>query len=300
MNVLADAASYASASASVSSAASNSMPPKKNALKKKAPKLQHILMKLLNDESNPEAIWWLPGEKEFAINADKFPAVLDAHLPGTKYASFIRRLHKLGFSRQTRSLKKVYGTLPEHAVAFHHEKFRRDRPELMEELKNGYWKEAKARKSRGEASVTTRSPSPPPAVVGVPVSSLSLSDTPKKPGPPGQQTANELLEYAEALRQKNLVEQNEREVQLMLLRQRVAQEQAEMEQLLLLRQQRFQQEHFFAVLQQQQQQEQWVAAQAAGAEGATPPDTSSLLKMQLLQQQQAPFGGFVPGFARMY
>lgn len=278
MNVLADAASIASAS----SAESSSKPPKKTVLKKKSPKLQHILMKLLNDESAPEAIWWLPGEKEFAINADKFPAVLDAHLPGTKYASFIRRLHKLGFSRQTRSLKKVYGTLPEHAVAFHHEKFRRDQPHLMDELRNGYWKECKARKAREQGS---RSPSPttPPTAVAVPEAVASVA--PSKTVAPAGAPATDLIEYAEALRRKNQAEQNERELQLMMLRQRVAQEQAQMEQLLVFRQQRQQQENFLALMQQQQ----WAASLHAG--GPESPDF--LLRLQLLQQQQAqlnPFG----------
>lgn len=92
MDVLADAASIASASECSESLST----PKKASLKnKKAPKLQHILMQLLNDESAPDAIWWLPGEQEFAVHSERFPAVLDKYLPGTKYASFIRRLHKM-------------------------------------------------------------------------------------------------------------------------------------------------------------------------------------------------------------
>lgn len=93
MNVLADAASIASESLASNQDAHET---EKSPPKKKGAKLQHILMQLLNEETEPEAIWWLPGEKEFAIDADVFPTrVLEVYFPGSKYASFIRRLHKL-------------------------------------------------------------------------------------------------------------------------------------------------------------------------------------------------------------
>jgi hypothetical protein len=58
--------------------------------------LPQTLMKLLQDESAPEALWWLPGGKEFAIDANVFPSkVLEVYFPGCKYASFIRRVHKM-------------------------------------------------------------------------------------------------------------------------------------------------------------------------------------------------------------
>lgn len=54
------------------------------------------LMKLLNDETAPDAIWWLPGsDDEFAINSELFASqVLGVHLPAAKYSAFMRRLRK--------------------------------------------------------------------------------------------------------------------------------------------------------------------------------------------------------------
>jgi HSF-type DNA-binding len=58
--------------------------------------LPQTLMKLLQDGTVPEALWWLPGGKEFAIDANLFPSkVLEVYYPGCKYASFIRRVHKM-------------------------------------------------------------------------------------------------------------------------------------------------------------------------------------------------------------
>jgi HSF-type DNA-binding len=58
--------------------------------------LPQTLMKLLLEGSAPEALWWLPGGNEFAIDAKVFPSkVLEVYFPGCKYASFIRRVHKM-------------------------------------------------------------------------------------------------------------------------------------------------------------------------------------------------------------
>jgi hypothetical protein len=47
-----------------------------------------LLMKLLNDEAAPDAIWWLPDGVAFAIDPDKIPSqVLDSHFRGTKYCT---------------------------------------------------------------------------------------------------------------------------------------------------------------------------------------------------------------------
>ena len=65
------------------------------------------LMKLLNDEVAPDALWWLPDGKAFALLPDKIgDQVLDKYFQKTKYSSFIRRLHNEGYRRQTRKYKK--------------------------------------------------------------------------------------------------------------------------------------------------------------------------------------------------
>jgi len=58
-------------------------------------KLASTLMKLLDDESVPESLWWLDDE-HFAVDPKHFQAqVLDPHFRGTKYASFLRTMHKM-------------------------------------------------------------------------------------------------------------------------------------------------------------------------------------------------------------
>lgn len=58
-------------------------------------KLASSLMKLLNDESVPKALWWLDN-KNFAVDPKHFQGqVLDPHFRGTKYASFLRTMHKM-------------------------------------------------------------------------------------------------------------------------------------------------------------------------------------------------------------
>ena len=53
-----------------------------------------LLMKLLNEEAAGDALWWLPDGKAFAIDPKTVPSkILDKHFRGTKFSSFIRRLH---------------------------------------------------------------------------------------------------------------------------------------------------------------------------------------------------------------
>lgn len=53
------------------------------------------LYELLNTEAAPDSLYWLPGGKAFAIDQDNFATeVLDKYFQATKFASFIRRLHK--------------------------------------------------------------------------------------------------------------------------------------------------------------------------------------------------------------
>jgi len=52
------------------------------------------LMKLLNDEVAPDALWWLPDGEAFALDPLRInERVLDKYFQKTKYSSFIRRLH---------------------------------------------------------------------------------------------------------------------------------------------------------------------------------------------------------------
>ncbi|CAB9506804.1 HSF-type DNA-binding [Seminavis robusta] len=141
--------------------------------------LPQTLMKLLIEGNASEAIWWLPGGNEFAINAALFPSqVLEVYFPGCKYASFIRRLHKMGFSRETRALKKVNGMkIPPNTVAFRHANFRSDRPELASDIKqrasgNGSSHKSAQAKKAAKSSVSShssRSSSPSEQQAGSPV-----------------------------------------------------------------------------------------------------------------------------------
>jgi HSF-type DNA-binding len=92
------------------------------------------LMKLLNDEVAPTALWWLPDGQAFALDPKRIDGqVLDKYFQKTKYSSFIRRLHNEGYRRQTRRYKKVDGLdLPEGTVVLSHALFQRERPELLE------------------------------------------------------------------------------------------------------------------------------------------------------------------------
>jgi len=73
-------------------------------------KLASRLMELLNDRSVPQALWWIkakkpaPGEDghgsedadTFAVDPKYFQSqVLDPYFRGTKYASFLRTMHKM-------------------------------------------------------------------------------------------------------------------------------------------------------------------------------------------------------------
>jgi len=52
------------------------------------------LYELLSTEAAPKSLYWLPGGKAFAIEQENVSAVLDKYFQATKFASFIRRLHK--------------------------------------------------------------------------------------------------------------------------------------------------------------------------------------------------------------
>ena len=58
-------------------------------------RIASTLMKLLNDGSVPKALWWLD-DQTFAADPKFFQSqVLDPYFRGTKYASFLRTMHKM-------------------------------------------------------------------------------------------------------------------------------------------------------------------------------------------------------------
>ena len=58
-------------------------------------RIASTLMELLNDNSVPEALWWLD-DHTFAADPKFFQTqVLDPYFRGTKYASFLRTMHKM-------------------------------------------------------------------------------------------------------------------------------------------------------------------------------------------------------------
>ena len=64
-------------------------------LSEKAKRFPDRLFELLNTEVAPASLYWLPGGKAFAIEQENFDKkVLDKYFQATKFASFVRRLHK--------------------------------------------------------------------------------------------------------------------------------------------------------------------------------------------------------------
>jgi len=99
----------------------------------RANQFPQYLMKLLNEDTTPESLYWLPDGLAFALDPEKVTEqVLDKHFQKTKYSSFIRRLHNEGFRRQTRKYKKMTDVkLPDGTVVLSHDMFQRDKPELL-------------------------------------------------------------------------------------------------------------------------------------------------------------------------
>jgi len=53
------------------------------------------LMEILDKDMAPEAVWWLPGDKTFAVHSKKFATdVLDKYFQRTKFMSFVRKLNQ--------------------------------------------------------------------------------------------------------------------------------------------------------------------------------------------------------------
>ena len=128
------------------------------------------LFDLLNAEAAPRSLYWLPGGKAFAIEQESFaPEILDRYFQATKFASFVRRLHKWyvtdscfsfvslyvtshfeslqmprssflhfvfrGFRRETRGFRKEIGPeLSRSVIAFSHDHFQKDAPHRLGEM----------------------------------------------------------------------------------------------------------------------------------------------------------------------
>ncbi len=95
--------------------------------KKKAKTFPEKLMQAMIEYGDEEAIAWLPDGKSFVIvNPDLFCGEILRHVfKESKYASFVRKLHRWGFVRLTSGT----GT-----DCFHHPLFQMDRSELVTEI----------------------------------------------------------------------------------------------------------------------------------------------------------------------
>jgi len=83
------------------------------------------IMELLQENSFPDAIWWLPCGKVVVVKEKEFTEnVLNKIFQGTKFLSFVRTLNRWGFKKKTRR------DLPSGVKAFHHELFLKNAPDL--------------------------------------------------------------------------------------------------------------------------------------------------------------------------
>lgn len=127
---------------------------KNNALqdkKKRAKSFPEKLMQAMMENADEEAVAWLPDGKSFVIvNPDLFcNDVLNKIFKESKYASFVRKLHRWGFVRLTSGT----GT-----DCFHHPQFQRNKRELASKITCA---------PRGEKDKDTRSNIKPPSLAGV-------------------------------------------------------------------------------------------------------------------------------------
>lgn len=101
--------------------------PRQEQKKKKAKSFPEKLMQAMMENSDEEAVAWLPDGKSFVIvNPDLFcDEVLSKVFKETKYASFVRKLHRWGFVRLTSGT----GT-----DCFHHPQFQRNKKETSAKI----------------------------------------------------------------------------------------------------------------------------------------------------------------------
>lgn len=129
------------------------------------------MMTLLNDETAPEALWWMPGSVAFGLEPDLLSTqVLDKCFQGSKFTSFLRRLHKAGFRRKTREFKQLEDGqgLSKTAIVFQHDWFQKGKPELLHHFGE---KPKAASHFKAAAKTAQRSASPVAVHTGSPVES---------------------------------------------------------------------------------------------------------------------------------
>jgi hypothetical protein len=114
----------------ISASSNNEQPVKpqqRKEKKKRAKSFPEKLMQSMMEYSDEEAVAWLPDGKSFVIvNPDLFcDEVLNKIFKESKYASFVRKLHRWGFVRLTSGT----GT-----DCFHHPAFQRNRKEMAAKI----------------------------------------------------------------------------------------------------------------------------------------------------------------------
>lgn len=120
------------------------------------------LMELVMDETDKEALWWLPDGNYFCIHSKKFTkTILANNFQGSKFESFTRKLARWGFTRVSTS------DAPAHTFIFEHPLFKKSRPELAKEI-SGSKKQrmsavAAAAKARSDPTPPSRNAAPTPA-----------------------------------------------------------------------------------------------------------------------------------------
>lgn len=87
------------------------------------------LMELVMNETDKQALWWMPEGKSFAIDSKKFTkTILAKNFQGSKFESFTRKLARWGFKRLSSP------DIPPHTFVFEHPYFQRSQPELAKEI----------------------------------------------------------------------------------------------------------------------------------------------------------------------
>lgn len=93
------------------------------------------LMNLLSSQHEitvKRSLFWLPGGEAFALVPNTFyETVLSKFFQGTKFESFTRKLNRWGF-------KRLSGyDVPKGTTAYYHQQFKKDRPELLRNIRSG-------------------------------------------------------------------------------------------------------------------------------------------------------------------
>jgi hypothetical protein len=128
--------------------------------KKRAKTFPEKLIQAMIENSDEEAVAWLPDGKSFVIvNPDVFcDDVLNKVFKESKYASFVRKLHRWGFVRLTSGT----GT-----DCFHHPLFQRHRPDLAAKVACNPRGDKDNKPERPTVTANERAGQRPPSLAGV-------------------------------------------------------------------------------------------------------------------------------------